>query len=223
MPLIALVPAAGSGERFSGDLPKQLVEVRGWPLLAWTLERLRASGAERIVVALPPELLDTASEFLPEEPGLTFVAGGATRQESVELCLAAAASEAGDLVLVHDGVRPAVAVPDVQATVEAASQTGAAVLGRPVIDTLKRVAEGVVEETVDRARLFRAETPQVFRHELLTEALASARRDGFEGTDEASLVERLPDVEIRAVAASAPNPKLTEPGDLTVIEALLAP
>ncbi len=220
--LVALVPAAGRGERFGSAAPKQLAEIAGRPSLAWTLERLLACGVDRLVVALPADPAAARGLVLPEDPRLVRTTGGATRQDSVAACLAAAPGDGTDLVLVHDGARPAVAMEDVEATVAAAAATGAAVLGRPVGDTLKRVDEGRIAGTVERAGLFRAETPQVFRRELFERALEAARRDGFVGTDEASLVERLPGVEIRAVAARRPNPKLTEPGDLELIAGLLA-
>ncbi len=219
--LVALVPAAGRGERFGGEVPKQFARIAGRPSLAWTLERLLACGVDRLVVALPADPAATEGLVLPEDTRLVVTSGGATRQESVAACLAAAPGDASDLILVHDGARPAVAVEDVAATVAAALASGAAVLGRPVGDTLKRAGEGRVLETVERAGLFRAETPQVFRRELFERALEAARRDGFVGTDEASLVERLGGVEIRAVAAGSPNPKLTEPGDLEVLAGLL--
>lgn len=222
--LVALVPAAGRGIRFGGGRPKQLTEVAGRPALAWTLARLLAAGVPAITVALPQDLLAEAPGglFPDEDPRLRWVAGGVSRQESVARCLEASPGEPDDLVLVHDGARLAVAVEDVVATLEAVRGADGAVLGRPVRDTLKTVREGEVVSTVERADLFRAETPQVFRRAVFARALAAAHGDGFEGTDEASLVERLPGVRIRAVAARWPNPKLTEPGDLRLIAALLA-
>jgi 2-C-methyl-D-erythritol 4-phosphate cytidylyltransferase len=109
----------------------------------------------------------------------------------------------------------------VEATIEAAQREGGAVLGRPVSDTLKRIEEGAVVRTVDRRGLFRAETPQVFRRGILERAVELSRREGFQGTDEATLVERLPGARIVAVNAVHPNPKLTVPGDLPLIESLL--
>lgn len=217
----ALVPAAGRGLRFAGASPKQWLAVAGRPILSWTLERLLGCGAAEIVVALPAADLDEGRALLAGGPRVRCVAGGETRQASVERCLAETEGPGDELVLVHDGVRPAVSEADVRATLAAAAEHGAAILGRPVDDTLKEVAEGRVVRTVERRSLFRAETPQVFRRELLTGAFAAARRDRFEGTDEASLIERLGEVEIRAVEASAPNPKLTRPDDLAFIASLL--
>jgi 2-C-methyl-D-erythritol 4-phosphate cytidylyltransferase len=233
MTIHALLAAAGRGERLrdaqrpgaalDGHLPKQLLRVGGRPLLAWAVARLRAAGVERFVVAAPPELLDRVAAALDGEAGVQVVAGGASRQESVQRALAATAAAPEDWVLVHDAARAAVHPEDVQATV-AAAEAGAqgAVLGRPLTDTLKRVEEGHVLSTVERASLFRAETPQLFRRTLLERAYARADADHFAGTDECSLVERLAGVRIAAVNARHPNPKLTYPDDLRWLELLLA-
>jgi 2-C-methyl-D-erythritol 4-phosphate cytidylyltransferase len=216
----ALVPAAGSGERFGGGEPKQFTPVAGRPVLEWTLERLLAAGAASLTVAVPASQIDRARELVSDARVL-FVAGGANRQASVEICLAACPADPEELVLVHDGARPAVAPADVRACVAAVGGADGAVLGRPVSDTLKLVADGQIQSTVERSYLFRAETPQAFARELLERALGEARRDGFVGTDEASAVERVPGVRLVAVAAQHPNPKLTTPADLPLVAALL--
>jgi len=216
---VALVPAAGMGRRFGGTAVKQLATIRGRTLIQWSLERLRQGGVERFVVAVPEGDRDRLAGTLDE--GRTVVVdGGATRQESVERCLRASDAAADDLVLVHDAARAAVAPADVRAVIAAAGIDRGAVLGRPVSDTLKRVDSTVIVETVDRRGLFRAETPQVFPRRLLERAIERARIDGFVGTDESSLVERLPGVTV-AVSATRPNPKVTWPGDLEVVAALL--
>ncbi len=217
---IALVPAAGRGERFGGDLPKQFLPIAGRPMLAWTLERLLTAGVNHIVVALPADRL-AGDLTVIDSNRVEWIAGGATRQETVARCLAAAPGGEDDLILVHDGARPAVAVDDVAATLEAARQADGAVLGRPLADTLKRLEGDRIETTLDRHGLFRAETPQVFRRAVFARALAAAERDHFVGTDESSLVERLPGARIIAVAAHHPNPKLTEPADRGLLERLL--
>ncbi|MDX1502676.1 MAG: 2-C-methyl-D-erythritol 4-phosphate cytidylyltransferase [Thermoanaerobaculia bacterium] len=219
---LALVPAAGRGERFGDALPKMTVELAGRPILVWAARRLVAGGADEVVVAVSEELAGYAAELDLDGLPVRFTRGGATRQESVAACLAAAPGPPDGLVLVHDGARPAVDPGDVARVTAAAERSGAAILGRPVADTLKRVARDRITGTVDRSQLFRAETPQVFRREILERAFERARRDGFTGTDESSLVERLDGVEVTAVAAARPNPKLTAPGDLTLLERLLA-
>ena len=157
-----------------------------------------------------------------DDPLVQWVAGGSTRQQSVEACLWASSGTDDDLVVVHDGARPVVSQEDLRRVVQAALEADGAVLGRRVSDTLKEVVDGVIARTIQRSRLFRAETPQVFRRSLLERALELSREEGFEGTDEASLVERLPSVTIRAVEAMGPNPKLTVAADLPLIETLLS-
>jgi 2-C-methyl-D-erythritol 4-phosphate cytidylyltransferase len=216
---VALVPAAGRGLRFGGRDLKQWMVVAGRPVAVWTVERLLRFGASRVVVAVPPDGITDARSVLPDESVLV-IAGGETRQQSVALCLDQVPAGADSLILVHDGVRPAVSETDLRATLAAASETGAAILGRSVHDTLKEVSDGRVVRTVDRGAFFRAETPQVFAREVLERAFSTA--EGFTGTDEASLVERLGDIEIRAVEATGPNPKLTRPDQLVLLETLLS-
>jgi len=215
-----LVPAAGRGERFGGDRPKQFVEVRGRTLLAWTVERLLDTGCASIVVALPEEAVETG-HGLPADPRLRLIAGAATRQASVAAALRASPAEEGDLVAVHDGARSAISASDFAATLTAARRVGGAVLGRSLSDTVKRLEGERIVATVDRRALFRAETPQVFRRADLERALELARRDRFVGTDEANLIERLGDVPIAAVEARRPNPKVTVREDLALVERIL--
>jgi len=125
-------------------------------------------------------------------------------------------------VIVHDGARPVLKSEDLRRVVEAAASADGAVLGRMVSDTLKEVEDGWVVRTIQRTRLFRAETPQVFRRALLEQALERSREEGFVGTDEASVVERLQGVKIRALEAIGSNPKLTVAADLPLIETLLS-
>lgn len=214
------MPAGGRGERFGGTTPKQLVEIDGKPLLTWTLERLLAAGLEGLTVALPESWLQTISQIFDDRAAVTWVAGGETRQDSVAACLRAAPEDV-DLMLVHDGARPAVAVRDVQATVAAVGVDHGAVLGRPVVDTIKRLDGDRIIETVDRRALFRAETPQVFRREILSQALERCAREEFTGTDEATAVERLEGARINVARATLPNPKLTRQQDLAWIQMLL--
>ena len=214
------MPAGGQGERFGGETPKQMIEVSGKPLLAWTIERLLAAGVEGLTVALPEDWLPSASAILGADERICWVAGGRSRQRSVAACLAAS-PERVDLVLVHDGARPAVAIDDVLATIAAVGEDDGAVLGRPMVDTLKQVEDGRILGTVDRRTLFRAETPQVFRRQILARALEQGEQDGFDGTDEAAMVERLAGARINVAMAGRPNPKLTLPQDLPWVRMLL--
>ncbi|HEV8239793.1 MAG TPA: 2-C-methyl-D-erythritol 4-phosphate cytidylyltransferase [Thermoanaerobaculia bacterium] len=222
MTVHALIPAAGRGVRAGGALPKQLREVAGRPLVAWAVSRLRAAGVASCVVAAPADLLDAVTAALADEHEVSVVVGGHTRQESVALALQASSAAPTDWIAVHDAARAAVHPDDVAAAFAVARDSDGAVLGRGVTDTVKRLEGGHVVATVDRATLFRAETPQVFRRELLERALARAAADGFVGTDESSLVERLPGIHVVAVTACFPNPKVTFASDLGWVESLLA-
>lgn len=219
-PVHAVVPAAGRGLRFGGTLSKQFESIAGRPLLAWTVHRLLAAGVDSVTIALPADAVAAPPDWLSDDRVRT-VAGGLTRQDSVTAALAASPAEGRDLVLVHDGARPALDLADLQAVCQAALSADGAVLGRGASDTLKLLEQGVIVGTVDRSRVFRAETPQVFRRNVLEQAIEAALAVGFAGTDEASLVERLPGVRVVAVEAGSPNPKLTTPADLALVRALL--
>ena len=181
LPIHAVIPAAGRGDRFGDDLPKQFTVVAGQPVLAWAIRRLLASGVAEVVVALAEEYLEEAPSRVLDDSRVRWVRGGLSRQESVIAGLEAVPDDAEALVVVHDGARPAVAVADVETTIAAAQREGGAVLGRPVSDTLKRIEEGAVVRTVDRRGLFRAETPQVFRRGILERAVELSRREGLPG------------------------------------------
>ena len=143
---------------------------------------------------------------------VTVVEGGGTRQESVSRGLAAVPADSA-LVVVHDAVRPFITRALIDAVLGAARATGAAICALPIAETVKRVSGGVVESTVDRAELVAVQTPQAFRADLLREAHGKARRDGFIGTDDAMLVERLGQ-SVQVVPGLAENVKITTPVDL---------
>ena len=148
-----------------------------------------------------------------------MVEGGNTRQESVEKAFATL-DPAVDLVAVHDAVRPFIELETIGKVVREAETTGAAIVGIVPVDTVKQVsgaqAGGVakIRSTISRERLVLAQTPQVFRRDILARAFESAKADGFSGTDEASLVERLNEVEISVVLGSDRNIKITKAGDM---------
>jgi len=162
------------------------------------------------VVAVPEAHVPRARRLLG--PGVSVVTGGATRQESVRLALDGA-PHGVRIVLVHDAVRPFITRGLVDAVLAAARAEGAAICALPVAETVKRVREGVVEATIDRAGLWAVQTPQAFRAEILREAHDKARRDGVVGTDDAMLVERLGQ-RVRVVPGLAANVKITTLDDL---------
>ncbi len=224
-----LVLAAGRGERLGESRPKAHVEIGGRSVLAHSalaLARARCishvlpvvgPGAEEVLTALrlewagPAQLLDA-------------VRGGATRQQSVAHGLDALVARAPELdwVLVHDAARCLVKPEDAERVLRAALASGAALPVIAVTDTLKEVSDGRVLKTPDRANFKRALTPQAFRIDLLREALEQAERDGFEGTDCSSLVERLGAVVVTC-EGRAENVKLTTPQDLERMRDQLAP
>ena len=221
MTTIALVPAAGYGTRFHDSGPKALVALAGRPLLLHALDRLFASGrVDRAVVAVPREFRARFDAALAGYPFPVLCAeGGMTRKESVASALEAAAAGKDDFVCVHDAARPLIDPVEVAAVVDAAVETGAAVAGFGLIETIKKVDGGRILETVPREELFAATTPQVFRAHLLAEAYAKeGKRDV---TDDSELVERT-GIPVRVVLTSRWNVKITYPEDLAVAEAFLA-
>jgi 2-C-methyl-D-erythritol 4-phosphate cytidylyltransferase len=220
----AVIVAGGSGSRLGSEAPKQFLPVLGKPLLAHTIARVRASGAvSRIVLVLPRAGFDEARRLMADYLGEgTMVPGGASRQESVGEGLAAIDGGFAGLVAVHDGARPAVPPSLVAAVIEAARLDAGAIAALPVVETLKRVSPDLlVEGTVDRERYFRAQTPQCFGYQLLRRAVEKAMAEGFSGTDEAALVERL-GAPIRVVPGSEQNLKVTTMEDLERVEFYLS-
>ncbi len=218
---VALIVAAGRGERLGFGRPKALVPLCGQPMLAWSVGSLRAVPAvSQIVVALPADALDAAPD------GVTAVAGGAQRSQSVRAALAAASADA-DLVIVHDAARP-LATPDlfIQAleALALAPEADAVIAATPVSDTIKEVAADgrSVTRTLDRARLWAVQTPQVFRRAALERALAEASDELLsQATDDAWLIERAGGV-VHVIGSDPGNLKITTSEDLRVAELLLA-
>ena len=214
---VALIVAAGSGERLGADRPKALVDLAGRPLMQWSIDALsRAEGVEQIVVALP--------EGVQAPPGVIGVPGGSVRSESVRRALAAAGGAEDELVLVHDAARPllsSVLAEMVIAALVQAPDADAAIAAAPVTDTIKRAGEdGFVTETLVRSELWSVQTPQVFRRAALARALAVSAEELSLATDDASLVERAGG-RVIIVPSSPHNIKVTTPVDLELATMLL--
>ena len=225
------MPAAGLGTRMgrlsaekAGTSRKQFMLLEGSPILMHTVRKFAASDrVAEIVVAVRAEDLDWVGEMLAEEfppARVRVVEGGNSRQQSVENGLRALQTDA-ELVAVHDAVRPFIELEIIHKVFDEAAETGAAIVGVPVVDTVKQVSRGTgkvkICSTIPREKLVLAQTPQVFRRELLDRAFQLSREDGFIGTDEASMVERL-DVEVSVVMGSDRNIKITKPGDMDLAQ-----
>ncbi|HEY6290570.1 MAG TPA: 2-C-methyl-D-erythritol 4-phosphate cytidylyltransferase [Terriglobia bacterium] len=224
MSVLAIIPAAGMGVRMGGGTPKQFLSLEGVPIFVHTLRKFAASSViDGIHLGVRPEERERVRQELVRSPVTTpvqVIAGGVTRQETVERALEAA-PEGTELVAVHDAVRPFVELDLIRRAVEAAHRHGAAILGMPSIDTVKQVERQMILGTLPRERIVLAQTPQVFRYELLREALARARAEGFQGTDDSSLVERL-GVTVTVLMGSDRNIKITRPSDLPLARLYLA-
>jgi 2-C-methyl-D-erythritol 4-phosphate cytidylyltransferase len=215
---VALIVAAGRGERLGSGRPKALVPLAGIPMLVWSVRALRAvNEVDRIVVALPPGELSAAPA------GTVAVAGGEVRSQSVREALLAAGE--GDPVIVHDAARP-LAPPALFARAIAEldrSGADAVIAAAPVSDTIKEVGPDgqTVSRTLDRSRLWAIHTPQVFRRELLERVLSDASDDLLAAaTDDAWLIERAGGT-VRVVDSPASNIKITTAADLELAEVLL--
>jgi 2-C-methyl-D-erythritol 4-phosphate cytidylyltransferase len=208
---VALVVAAGRGERLGTPVPKAFVILAGRPMVHWSIAALQDVPAiERIVVALPPDV--------DAPPGTIGVPGGEQRSHSVRAALTAAGDD--DVVLVHDAARPLLTAELVLACLNGLGDADAAIAAAPVTDTIKECADGRVERTLDRARLWAVQTPQVFRRAALERALAQDDEVLGAATDDAALVEALGGT-VRVVAAPPENLKVTTAFDLRVAELLL--
>ncbi|HVP90428.1 MAG TPA: 2-C-methyl-D-erythritol 4-phosphate cytidylyltransferase [Terriglobales bacterium] len=213
-----LVVAAGLGKRFGQR--KQFVYLEGKPVLEWTLEAFQAHAEVEAIVLVLPDEADRKHYQMRYGKVVDVVRGGDERQDSVWQGFRLLDPVATELVLVHDGARPLVGPALIDRVIAAALTDGAAVPVLPVEDTLKEVSGDRIVGTADRSRLLRVQTPQGFLYPVLKQALDTARRDRFTGTDEAALVERV-GLPVRAVEGDARNIKITTPLDLKIAEALL--
>lgn len=217
---VALLVAAGRGERLGKPLPKALVNVAGEPMLHWSVAALRrVPTVTQIVIALPPGALDAAP------PGTIAVPGGAVRSESVRAALLAAAPDE-DPVIVHDAARPLASVGLFEDALAELERTGAdaVVAATPVSDTIKQVEPSTlrVERTLDRGRLWAVQTPQVFRRRALERRLDEATGELLDrATDDAWLIEHAGGT-VMVLPAPADNLKITTPRDLHLAELILA-
>lgn len=226
----AVIPSAGLGSRMptAGGTKKNYLPLAGLPVLAHTLRAFEDSAMiDGIVVAVTPEDVGFVTEEIVSHNGFSKVTsvipGGAERQDSVRLALEVLKKldPAPETIVVHDGARPLVTPAMIEATVEKASTRGAAIATVRPKDTIKEVADdGTVIRTVPREDLRLVQTPQAFMASLLFQAFDKAEKDGFRGTDESSLVERI-GIRVATVDGSYENIKITTQEDLLLAEGIL--
>ncbi len=218
MKTVVIIPSAGTGRRMGGEIPKQYLSLAGIPILVHTLSGFQRSPfVDEIYLVVPEADVAEVRRDVVERYDLSrvslVIAGGRERQDSVRNALAHVCDE-HEIVLVHDGVRPFVTGALIERAVAGAKAFGAVTVGVPVGDTLKAVnAAGLVVKTVPRKGLWFTQTPQAFRREVILAAYERAAADGFYGTDDASLVERI-GIPVRMIPGDADNIKVTTPEDL---------
>ena len=232
MSVFVILPAAGIGTRMSatGGAPKQFLSLKGRPILIHSVQAFlalsRISGVYVVVRANEqPRVAELIAEHHLSDK-VQVVTGGDTRQESVANALSTLPSTSQeDIVLVHDAVRPLIDGATIERTIDAIEKHGAAIVGTPAVDTIKQVertADGaLIIATIPREIIVHAQTPQGARVSLMRRAFAEAIADEFNGTDEASLLERA-GIPVYVVQGSARNFKVTQPGDLEIAEYYLA-
>ncbi|MBM7694333.1 2-C-methyl-D-erythritol 4-phosphate cytidylyltransferase [Peribacillus deserti] len=218
-----IIPAAGKGTRMKAGKNKLFLTLFDIPLIVYTLRVFEQDPACRRII-LPINMDEKAefdriiAEYSFQKP-IKLIQGGAERQDSVYNGLQAVNEEEG-FVLVHDGARPFIQLVQIAALVKAASKSGSAILAVPVKDTIKKVRDNTVLETVERSSLWAVQTPQAFRISLLKKAHAEARKKGLLGTDEASLIENM-GLEVSVIEGNYDNIKITTPEDIFFAEAIL--
>ena len=224
MSVLAIIPAAGAGLRMGGETPKQFLSLDGVPVFIHTLRKFFSSSAvDEIFLCLRAEDMERAAVDVERErfaKPVRLIAGGHSRQLTVARGLSQA-PETSEVIVVHDAVRPFVEPESIRQVIEAARKTGAAILGIPSVDTVKQVERQLILGTIPRERVVLAQTPQAFRADLLIDAFARAQADGFNGSDESSLVERLGHP-VTVLMGSDKNIKITKPSDLPLARLYIA-
>lgn len=223
MSVSAVIVAAGNSKRMNDGVDKLAVELSGKPLLAWTISRFESTEIiDEIIVVTREDEVEKVKEMTKSEgfrKVSSIVKGGAFRQESTQNGLNATSNDS-TVVLVHDGARPLVRTSDIKRIAESAEENGAALLALPSKESVKEVQDGRVTKTLPRESIWLAQTPQGFRKELLQKALSAAEKEGYIGTDEASLVERIGE-EVAVIEGHSSNIKVTISSDIGIVRSLL--
>jgi len=220
----AIIAAGGRGERMGGELPKQFIQIKKKPLLAYTLEKFeKCVLIDEIILVVPDEYVGLASYQVVDVFDFgkirKIVSGGKERQDSVYKALLSLPGNT-DIVTIHDGVRPFVSVEKIVKSIEMCQQDKAVILALPINETVKRVENEFVITTLDREKLWVAQTPQTFEYKLILEAYKKAFDASFIGTDDSSLVERM-GVKVRILEGDYENIKITTMEDLVLAEKMI--
>lgn len=223
--IYAIIVAAGEGTRMGSSLPKQFLQLHGKPILAYTIDRfVQAQIFDKIILvtqsanyALVRKIFASYNSISPMQ--FLLVEGGKRRQDSVFNALKKCEGKA-NIVVIHDGVRPFVKIEEIRHIVEMAKEKKAVTLAIPVKNTIKRVRNGAVKETLSRDELFQTLTPQAFWFDILYQAHKQARDSNFYANDDAELVEVL-GKEVFVVQGSPENIKITDQFDLKIAEAII--
>lgn len=221
----AIIVAGGRGLRMNNAIPKQYLLLSGQTILGRALKAFSAcQGIAQIKLVVPEFDMELCrSNILPPlkiNKPIALIAGGKERQDSVYNGLLSV-DDSDEIVVIHDGVRPFVRPEQIAGCISGVKAHGACIMGIPAFDTLKRVdADGQIEETIDRNNIWLAQTPQAFRYSIIRQAHENAARDGFYGTDDACLVERM-GIPVKIIGGSRTNIKITTRGDLKLAQALL--
>jgi 2-C-methyl-D-erythritol 4-phosphate cytidylyltransferase len=223
--VFAIIVAAGKGVRMNDSLPKQFLSLAGVPILVHTLRVFDTCDViNTVIVVVSKEDRDFCRREILKTSNLQknvrLVIGGPQRQDSVHNGLQTVDRDDG-IIVIHDGVRPFVRQEHLMACINGAKENGACILGIPTFDTVKSVnASGGIIKTQERDRLWLAQTPQAFQTRLIKTAHENAKKEGFIGTDDASLVERL-GRRVKIITGSRSNIKITNPEDLELARAIL--
>ena len=220
----AIIVAAGSGVRLGRSEPKAFVKIGGRTMLSYSLRVVPSISSIKELVIAVPDGFEAAARAEVTAAGVRIpvkiTCGGVERQDSVRIALGLTSSES-DLAVVHDAARPMATATIFEACLEAAARAGGAIAAIRLADTLKRVVDGAIVETVARAGLWQAQTPQAFRRDILVAAHRRAVNEHIAATDDADLLERT-GTRVVVVEGSSANIKITTPSDLAIVEAIVA-
>lgn len=227
--IAAVIPAAGSGTRFAVDstkLPKQYQSLNGMPVYMWAVSAFcRNAQIDRVVLMVSAQMLeetkkDIAGISISGHEKITVITGGATRQESVRKGIEYLSSlPHPEYVLIHDAARPFLTQAMIDEVIKAVTDCGACTLAVALTDTIKRVSNGIIQETLDRSSLYLIQTPQAARFDWLLRAHTAAAEQGFETTDDAAILE-FGGHEVSIVYGSRYNLKITNPEDLSISQVI---